>query len=141
MLSTYRSNVRYLLFRIRPLSKLIATLFSKKFDLMKSTLILVQVRLGWKYFIFHISRKLTYCCYVNQSRVIQEKWWIIVATRGVFLVGPHSLGCLIINFLSWGETYQYSQYKVLNLTNLQINTILYINFSDVNYININDGHM
>ena len=34
-----------------------------------------------------------------------------------------------------GETYQYFWYKVLNLTNSQITTILYINFSDVNYFN------
>ena len=40
----------------------------------------------------------------------------------------------------FGRFTRYSEYKVLNLTNLQINTILYINFSDVNYMNNNDGH-
>ena len=43
----------------------------------------------------------------------------------------------MINLLSWGETYHYSQYKVLNLTNLQIYTFLYIKFSDVNYMKNN----
>ena len=29
----------------------------------------------------------------------------------------------------------------MNLTNLQIKTILYIKYSDANYVNNNDGHL
>ena len=43
--------------------------------------------------------------------------------------------------LSRGETYHYSKYKVLNLTNLQLNAILYINFNDVNDMKDNSGHI
>ena len=59
---------------------------------------------------------------------------------GALLGGPRLLGCLMINLLSRGKAYKYFQYIVLNLTNLQIKTILYLKFSGVNYINDNDGH-
>ena len=59
----------------------------------------------------------------------------------VLLGGLRLLGCLMINLLSRDETYHYFKYKVLNLTNLQINNILYTKFSDVNYINNNNGQI
>ena len=40
-----------------------------------------------------------------------------------------------------GKTYQYFCYKILNLTNLQIKTILNIKFSDGRYMNNYDAHI
>ena len=44
----------------------------------------------------------------------------------------------MINLFSWVEAYHYVQDKVLSLTNSQINTILWIEFTDVNYMSKND---
>ena len=60
---------------------------------------------------------------------------------GAFLGGPPSQDYLMINLLSHVDTYDFFQYKKLHLNNLHINTILFINFSDVDYMNNNDGHI
>ena len=43
--------------------------------------------------------------------------------------------------MSPGEKYHNSEYTVSNLTNLQINTILYEQSTDLNYMNNNDEHI
>ena len=47
----------------------------------------------------------------------------------------------MISLLSRGVNIIIFQYKVLNLTNLQINTIVYIKYSDLNYMNDKDEHI
>ena len=51
--------------------------------------------------------------------------------------GPRLLDWLMFRLLSWGKYIIIYQYRVLNITNLQINTNLYIKLSDVHYLN---GH-
>ena len=48
------------------------------------------------------------------------------------LAGPRLLR-LMISLLNWGEHIIIFQYKLLNLSNQQITTTLYIKFSEVNY--------
>ena len=60
---------------------------------------------------------------------------------GASLGGPPSLGCLMINLLSQGETYNYFFKIILDLTNLHVNTILYTKLSDLNHMNNNDGYI
>ena len=40
-----------------------------------------------------------------------------------------------------GWTYHSFEFQVLNSTNQQINTTMYINFGGVNYMNNNDGYI
>ena len=59
----------------------------------------------------------------------------------VLLAGPHTMGCFMTHLLSRGESDHSFQYKVLNLSNLQIDIIPYIKVTDTNYMNNNYGRI
>ena len=79
-------------------------------------------------------RKLKNSIKVIRKLIGIQELGALFGLMGLLVDGPRLLRCPMINILNLGESYPCFQYKVLNLTNSQINTILWIKFSDVTHM-------